>query len=281
MWHERKWSLLSRSLKHLHDQIVHDWELLIDDPATDERSCLRFVRDHGALFFQRRTETPISISELSLGSDYKVDFVTATEGFSGGTTYKLIELESPNSKLYRSDGKTSARLSGAIDQILEWRRWISQHRTQARKLFPSTRWNSDAAPTFSYQIVIGRRSETAKVQDKIWSRIHEAGIEIVSFDRLTNFLRFPLFDDNYWAGLSTQGQEYLDDRNLLNRAACPFVKTISDSLWRKAASENHVESSSHLISPFLDYIAPNTNLNEERLNQFDQAVLEIDKANKA
>lgn len=281
MWRERKWSLLGGVLKRVHDQIVREWETLIDDPESDERPCTRFVRDHGAMFFQRRAETPISISELSLGSEFNVDFVTATEGFSGGTTYKLIELESPNSKLYRGDGKTSARLSGAIDQILEWRRWISQNRSQARKLFPSIRWHADAEPTFSYQIVIGRRSETARVQDRIWSRIHESEIEIVSFDRLTNHLRFPMFDDYFWASMSAQGHKYVPERALLNRAACPFMKTISDGLWRKAASENQREFSSHLIGPYLDHVAPKTDINEQRLNEFDQAVHDWHNANKS
>ncbi len=95
MWHERNWSLLGRSLNHLHGKIVHEWESLIDDPETDERACLQFVRDHGALFFQRRTETPISISELSLGSDYKIDFVTATEGFSRQGQSRLTSIDGP------------------------------------------------------------------------------------------------------------------------------------------------------------------------------------------
>jgi len=275
MWQQREWSLLGSRLKPLHDKIVEDWVSLIGNPKADERACLQFVRDHGALFFQRRAETPISISELSLGSDYKIDFVTATEGFSGGTTYKLIEFESPNSSLYKNDGKTSARLSGAIDQILEWRRWISKYRAQARKLFPSSRWHADAAPTFSYQIVIGRRTETAKVQDKIWSRIHEAEIEIISFDRLTDLLRFPLFHDHFWAGISAQGRDYLDDKELLNRAACPFMKTISDAVWRKAVSDNQGQFASHMISPYLDHIVPNTTLNKQRLDEFDQAALRL------
>lgn len=272
MWQERKWSLLTGELKSIHDQIVSAWKALLDDPSTNERDCLRFIRDHGAMFFQRDPETPISISELSLGSEHRIDFVTVTEGYSGGTSYKLIELESPNCKLFNKDGKTSARLSGAIDQVLEWRRWISQHRTQARKIFPSVRWHADAQPTFSYQIVIGRRAETIKVQDKIWSRIHDSNIEIVSYDRLTNLLQRPFYINHYWAGLSAEGREYLDKTALLNKASCPFTKTISDSVWRKTAAANQGQFSSHIIPPYLDHIVPEVEINKLLLDRFDLEV---------
>lgn len=268
-WNQRKWSLLSRDLRGIHHGVIAAWEKLISDETTNERKCLEFVRDHAALFFQRSNIQPIVISELSLGSDYRVDFVIVTEGFSGGTTYKLIEFESPNSKLYKSNGKSSSRLSEAIDQVLEWRRWISQHRSQARKIFPSIRWGANAQPTFTYQIVIGRRNETELVQDKIWSRIHDQAIEVVSYDRLTNLLRYPFFDDRFPAEVSSEGQDYLNRPDLLNLAACPFTKAVPDAVWRKLTSEHQWRFGSHIIPPYLDLVVSEKRVNTTLLNQFD------------
>lgn len=274
MTKERKWSLLTDELCTLHGDIIRDWNTLINDKSTNERSCLKFINEHAALFFNRQSQTPITISELSLGSDYRIDFTTVEEGFSSGTSYTLIEIESPNAPMFTKSGKTSARLSGAIDQVLEWRRWISQHRSQAMKIFPSSRWHLGGQPTFKNLIVIGRRSESIQVQDKIWSKIHDQNINIVSFDRLSSMLQTRYFTDYYYASLSSEGKNYatMENSKNLNLAACPYRTAIPDSIWRKTISQNPHLFDFHIIVPYLEKLVSKAPLNESRLKLFDHMV---------
>lgn len=66
------------------------------------------------------------IKEFPLGSKYKVDFAVIT-CYSGKWEIHLLELEPHDDQVVTKKGAPSARLSGAITQINEWREYIKQN----------------------------------------------------------------------------------------------------------------------------------------------------------
>ncbi len=268
-WKLRDWRCLhGKGASHIRS-IVASWNALLNCENTTEQLCTKFLRENAGLFLAKPPDTPIVLSEVFLGSDYKIDFVRATEGFSAGTAYELIEFECPNSPMYNQNGKTSARLSNAIDQVLEWRRWITEHRSQARKIFPSKRWDCGVEPTFTYTIVIGRRTESQQVQNKIWSRMHAGNIQIVSYDRITSWMESRIFFDNFICSLAAQTQRFQDNKALLNQAACPYTRSMSQAEWKNLNPIARSQFSDHLIDAFLSTVDHLSLVNHKRLQEFD------------
>lgn len=271
-WQIRDWLALRSFAKPLIDGFITEWNDLISNPQTRELECLDFVRENAGLLLFKPPETTIVLSEVALGSDHVIDFVRVTEGFSEGTKYELIEFESPNSRMYNKNGKTSARLSGAIDQVLEWRRWIREHRSQAEKIFPSARWGCGAEPMFQYSIVIGRREESVTVRNKIWSRLHDGAISIKSYDRLADWAARRFFVDSFICGLAAQDHKYVNQRKLLNLAACPFFRAMKHAEWKKLNPTRYSPFCEHLTGPFLELVPHTELINQTRLRVFDELV---------
>lgn len=271
-WDFRDWLLLNGRGRLVIEEFVAEWTSLISNPQTRELECLEFVRENAGLLLFKPPETTIVLSEVSLGSDHVIDFVRVTEGFSEGTKYELIEFESPNSRMYNKDGKTSARLNGAIDQVLEWRRWIREHRSQAEKIFPSASWGCGSEPVFSYSIVISRREESVTVRHKNRSRLHHEDISILSYDRLTDWVGRRIFTDQFMCGLAAQDHKYLGYYRLLNLAACPFTRALKHAEWKELNPTRNSHFCEHLTGPFLELVPHSKLINQARLQAFDELV---------
>ncbi|MGH8350692.1 MAG: Shedu anti-phage system protein SduA domain-containing protein, partial [Pseudomonas sp.] len=50
-----------------------------------------------------------------------------------GVKWVLVELESPTAPLFTKDRRESRQLAKGISQINEWRRWLDDNRTYARR----------------------------------------------------------------------------------------------------------------------------------------------------
>lgn len=268
-WKHRAWGTLGSARRAVIENVTANWEALLDDAKTTERECLSFVQNHGGLFFGQDPSEPIHLSEIRLGADYRIDFVTAKDGYSDGTSYTLWEFESPHTSPLRKDGKISAGLSGALDQVNDWARWLSQERSQSRALFPSFRWEYSEQAIFHRVIVIGRRHQANQYRDKIWSRIHDRGVTVMSYDRLTEFLKRRVFWDAYHFSEPRWPELELREPHALNYAACPFFRALSDQKWKKLRSIRHHGFGSHFETPYLVHVVPELEVNINLLNEFD------------
>lgn len=91
-----------------------------------------------------------------LGRDYVPDFAIAAAD-SAGIHWTVVELESPRANLSTREGRPSARLRSALDQIRDWRDWLDANIDQARRLREAHGLGlPDIAPDAAGLVLIGR-----------------------------------------------------------------------------------------------------------------------------
>jgi hypothetical protein len=225
------WQILRTDLRAHRDSVVRDWVQLLDDRA-GEVACLNFLKNHAGFFFCDSGRRLLAISELELGADFRADFVVADDLSSYGFYYEFIEIEDPNEAPYTSKKQPSARLSGAVSQIMQWRKWLEANRESAKKILPSHEfWTNDNLPA-KYTIIIGRRKDMEDWTGLRNQYSNEIDIRIRSFDQLTEVLQEQPFGPvpNLASG-EMDGVESIVRNALVN----PFRTAISSAEWRKVA----------------------------------------------
>src|ERR1041384_7194799 len=143
------WSLVKTSPTFA--AIRDRWIAMLGDESLREEAYQQFLTEHAGLFFSHPSagDDQLVSAKVRLGSDFTTDFVVAASVRSLGTNYTLIEIESPHTAPYTAAGTPSARLNTAVQQVLDWRRWIERNREEAKRLFPSKqfiRQNDPASP---------------------------------------------------------------------------------------------------------------------------------------
>lgn len=231
------WSLLD-SNRELIDELFYQWVDLIQQNA-HERVYHDFLREHANLFLLRSRYSYLVISKLKLGSDYEVDFAVPEEAHSVGLIWNLIEIEKPQDAPYTQDGNPSAALSRATQQIRDWKLWLREHNSLARRLFSVLGVRSERAPNFKFTIIIGTRENSAKWLDKRNQYAMENGIEIRSFDYLGDVLRERRFRNKAHLG---SGNWENENPELSSRLVNPFMMALGDSDWKKLLYEPHASS---------------------------------------
>ena len=229
------WSVLCSEGRAILKSVERRWRSLLNDGSVTESDLHRFLADHAGLFFGQES---VVISRADLGSDYEVDLVIAGDEASYGIDYTFVEIESPRTPPYTRSGDPSARLSHAIQQVLNWKAWLKRHRGHVRKFFPSEYFGWEEFINLSFSIVIGRRTSprTATAKRNVFAR--EMGIKIHSFDFLTERLRqgFSCFWD--LSPLTEGAQPGLAARNQL---ANPFARAYSWRAWKDVVGEPDFE----------------------------------------
>lgn len=225
-----EWGVLRKEARPVLDNIVARWEKLIHRNEMREQAVHRFLETHAHLFFHGQIGFATVISKLRFGADYISDFVVIYDNWSAGILYHLVEIERPDVAPFTKEGIASARLSRAIQQILSWKTWLSEHPTEAQKLFPSSLPRMEGRPAFTYEIIIGNRENSEQWLERRNVLAGSLDISIRSFDSLTSRVKNRLrFDD-----FSTVGDEQLHyqlwERNILS---CPFFRALSDKQWRE------------------------------------------------
>lgn len=101
-----------------------------------ERAIMSFLAKHPELVYWAfaRTDGHASfvLKEFPFGSRYKADFVVLY-AYSRVWEIHLIELEPPNDLVITKRGVPSARLSGAVSQVSDWRDYFSRHRAVVQR----------------------------------------------------------------------------------------------------------------------------------------------------
>lgn len=244
--HQYDWNELLGT--KIWNEIKQEWKLLIENKQLKESAYHAFLRKHPLLFLCTY-RSYLAISKLKLGANYETDFVIVEEGFSEGTKYELIEIESPHTKLFNSNGTPSAKFNSALQQIRDWRRFLKDNRNIFSKAFPTTSTRIDTDSKLSFKIIIGRRTTNKEELDKRHQISEENNIEIWSYDRLTDILESRMyFPDTAIIG-STQVQAL--PFHILNELANPFFECTSDSDWRKICKKGGSHIYYHIIHDIL------------------------------
>ncbi|WP_194585814.1 Shedu anti-phage system protein SduA domain-containing protein [Vibrio anguillarum] len=257
----KKWSRLNKS--SLREDVLKEWVALLDDKNCTEQSYLSFLRDHAGLFSRNMHLTQsVLISELELGSDYRTDFVLVGDERSCGCKYLLIEFESPHTPAYNKNGKPSARLTGALQQIRDWKKWMSDNQQECDRIFPS--WDR----FFEYMIIIGRDTDDHIVKRNRLSEYD--GVKVRSFDYITSLFKIrPEFRD-YILPISGSNSVKESDSNKFSN---PFVKSYSGRNWRKIA-KNPDFKTWHIFSSNIDLFLKEIEINQDKQDLYIEYINE-------
>lgn len=164
-----------RVLSELEAAIKEFDKLLASEPAEGiVQTFLGIKRNRILLHTAARRVTP----EVSLGSEYRVDFVIELPQ----QRYVLVEIERPQDELYTRAGDPAYRLKHGQQQIEDWIDWLDENKDYARKNIPALEYIKE----LEYWLIIGRRSSMSERHRKALARknaeLHR--IAIRTFDDL-------------------------------------------------------------------------------------------------
>jgi hypothetical protein len=217
------WASLENRNKAIHERINGEWQALLDGNYK-ESAYHRFISRHAGFFFSD-FNCYLSISKLKLGSEYEADFVNIRDKRSNGIQYEFIEIEKPSSPLFTKVGIPSNDLNNALQQIRDWKRFLIDDKSFFRKFLPANSTRVITNSFLKFRIIIGRRTENDFINDKRNQIAAEAGVEIRSFDYLTDLLQIRQFYN--YPCLNSDWGDYVE-----NQLENPFAMAITDSKWK-------------------------------------------------
>lgn len=233
----------------LQKQIINEWNNLLNNTELKEKDYHKFLASYPSMLLTGLMSYLV-ISKLKLGSLYETDFVVVNEGFSEGTQYNLIEIESPHTKLFDSSGKPTAKLNSALQQIRDWKRFLINNRTAMKKILPtiSTRVMKESRLTFT--IIIGRRTNNLEHLEKRDQISENENIQIISYDRLTDLaMRKPFWINPHISSAKLNHMPY----HMRNELANPFYQCTSDSEWKSMNRGGNIHIYSELLEQILKH----------------------------
>lgn len=233
------------------------WRRLLASKGTREPIYTQFLASYAGYFISSRWDSFFALSEVLLGSDYRIDLVVPHDRASCGLVYNLIEVEPPHVRPFKVNGDKSARLNHAIDQVENWKRWLHRNSGKAREMFPP-KWFGDDEPQFTFTIVIGTRANTEpwiQRRNEISSKYQ---ISIRSHDHLTDLLC-----QSDFAAHGRLGFGECEGRSISpiikNAMGNPFFRAWSDAEWK--AVRQTMAPSGHFFIWNADTIIANRSYN--------------------
>jgi hypothetical protein len=233
------WSKLNED-NHIISKIVCNWEKLLSDSSHKEETYHRYLAEHAGFFWGNPITCHSCISKIALGSDYQTDFVLPYDDGSYGFIYEFIEIESPHSPAFTSKGTPTQRLVNSIQQIINWRDWLTSNMQETLKLFPSAMLNIYKKPRFNFSIYISRREELTKYNHLRQQQEIAHNISIRSFDKLTEYAKNRPFLDK--SCLSSAQEKHLAD-SIRTEIANPFYQSMSGKEWKELVTNKKFDYS--------------------------------------
>lgn len=237
--------------------IRQEWTDLLSQQHS-EAKYHAFLLEHAGLFLADGVNSHVVVSKLKLGSRFELDFAVAYDRHSEGLFWELIEIKTPHVSPYRDSGNPSSTLVEAVQQVQDWKGWLIENRSEAKRLFSSDGIRTTRNPNFSYTIVIGNRENSEKFLDKRNKYGEQLGINIRSFDYLTDRLARRPYMDKAYLGDGDWDSRYQD---LSRELANPFTKAFGDSSWKRLLSEPGVRGYSHFTSHFCERLLTHRAIN--------------------
>ncbi len=163
--------------------------------ATSERDMQAYLEDNPFLLIQHLGggHGRYVLPQLRLGSERVADFVLC-ERDSLGFHWTLVEIESPHAPRGKATGEPTAELNHAINQIQDWRRWLTENVAYARSQLRLKDIDSTAAGL----VIMGRRGDGVDPR-RLKQALAQNNIEVHSYDWLIDTLRSKL--EGPWFGM--------------------------------------------------------------------------------
>lgn len=160
--------------------------------ADDEKPIQEFLEEHRHLLTALLGgKHRFCLPQKRLGGEYVPDFIIGDVN-SLGVRWILVELETPKSKVYTKYGRSLHKAaSKGVNQILEWRNWLAENISYARKRRSENGLGLfDIREKTSAIVLVGRRILLPETKDAQRREFRESNnIEIHTYDWLLESLR--------------------------------------------------------------------------------------------
>lgn len=157
---------------------------------SDERELQAFLEYSPYVLSQQFSHCNHVFPQVSLGREYVADFF-CLDIPSYGREWWGVELESPKKPIVTKSGRKSAVLENALQQVRDWRRWISRNLDYAQRPREQSGLGlGRIQPDFWGYVVIGRRMEFSRPMDDIRRQVlRDERIQIRTWDGIVEWAR--------------------------------------------------------------------------------------------
>jgi hypothetical protein len=153
-------------------QAVVDFRKLVDE-AGPEHQLQEFLEVHSYIVSEQFAHCHHVFPRVRLGGEYEADFF-CLECPSYGNEWVAIEIEPAQVQLVTKSGRRSAKLEHALQQVRDWRKWVTDNIDYARRSKDQNGLGlDDISPRFEAQVAIGRRADHTEAYDDIRRQISE------------------------------------------------------------------------------------------------------------
>ena len=138
-----------------------------------ETQLLKVLKDNSFLFYHlysRKGGIQPVFREISFGAKLRCDFAWLNDN-SDGPEWILMELEKPKMRIFNADGKPTAELNSAIEQVKTWQRYFNENPLEKRRIF-------GAVARFRFLLVAGEKKEWDKESSLKWRTHHNSTSDI-------------------------------------------------------------------------------------------------------
>jgi uncharacterized protein YeeX (DUF496 family) len=140
------------------ESAVKELEALVNK-CVSENDLQRHIEQHPYILSQQFAHCRYVIPKVALGIQYETDFM-CLEIPSSGKEWTGVELKIPNKKVITKVGRKTADLEHAIQQVRDWRLWVTENLSYARQDKNKNGLGlDDITPRFFGYVVIGRRKD--------------------------------------------------------------------------------------------------------------------------
>jgi len=153
-------------------------EAFLNDSEVD---LLKILKSNSFLFhplYERKFGIQPNFAEVPFGSKIRSDFCWLNDN-SDGPEWVLVEIETPQMKLFNVSGDPSAKFNHAIEQVKSWDRYFESKPSEKARIF-------GAVSRFRLVLVVGRRADWQSIEAAKWRSFHNNkknnNIEIHSSD---------------------------------------------------------------------------------------------------
>jgi hypothetical protein len=168
---------------------VNELEILVEADES-ENVLQKHLEIHPYILSQQFSHCHYVFPKVALGNQYETDFM-CLDIPSYGKEWKGIELEATNKKVVTKTGRKTAQLEHAIQQIRDWRKWITENLDYARRSKDQSGLGLvDISPRFDGYVIIGRRKNFDQKFNELRTQVRQdEHIHIRSWDGIVEWAR--------------------------------------------------------------------------------------------
>jgi len=168
---------------------VDELEDLVEKDAS-ENELQKHIEIYPFILSQQFAHCHHVFPKIALGNQYETDFM-CLDIPSSGKEWIGVELESPHKKVITKAGRRTADLEHSIQQVRDWRSWLTDNLSYARQ---SKEQNGlglvDITPRFFGYVIIGRRTNFSRKFNELRRQLlRDELITVRSWDGIIEWAR--------------------------------------------------------------------------------------------